>query len=84
MKLGKNAVIWLLAFIFLSIAMSYFEQKHTEDQLSTLPFSEFMNEVENKKVANVVISGSEYPVRQTAAVNLRHMLRKARVWLINS
>ena len=59
MKLGKNAVIWLLAFIFLSIAMSYFEQKHTEDQLSTLPFSEFMNEVENKKVANVVISGSE-------------------------
>ncbi len=59
MKLGKNAVIWLLAFIFLSIAMSYFEQNRAGGQFSELPFSEFMTEVENKKVAKVVISGSE-------------------------
>jgi cell division protease FtsH len=59
MKLGKNAVIWLLAFIFLSIAMSYFEQNRAGGQFSELPFSEFMNEVEGKKIAKVVISGSE-------------------------
>lgn len=59
MKLGKNAVIWLLAFIFLSVAMSYFEQNRAGGQFSELPFSEFMTEVENKKVAKVVISGSE-------------------------
>lgn len=59
MKLGKNAVIWLLAFIFLSVAMSYFEQNRAGGQFSELPFSEFMSEVENKKVAKVVISGSE-------------------------
>ena len=59
MKLGKNAVIWLLAFIFLSVAMSYFEQNRAGGQFSELPFSEFMTEVENKKVAKVMISGSE-------------------------
>ena len=59
MKLGKNAVIWLLAFIFLSVAMSYFEQNRAGGQFSELPFSEFMNEVEGKKIAKVVISGSE-------------------------
>ena len=59
MKLGKNAVIWLLAFIFLSVAMSYFEQNRAGGQFSELPFSEFMTEVENKKVARVMISGSE-------------------------
>ena len=59
MKLGKNAVIWLLAFIFISIAMSYFEQSQSQGQFVTLPFSEFMHEVENKKVVSVMISGSE-------------------------
>ncbi len=59
MKLGKNAVIWLLAFIFISIAMSYFEQSQSQGQFVTLPFSEFMHEVENKKVVSVMISGAE-------------------------
>lgn len=59
MKLGKNALVWLLAFIFLTIVMGYMDQNRIEGQLNNLPFSEFMNEVENKKVSSVVISGSQ-------------------------
>ncbi len=59
MKLGKSAVIWLLAFIFLTVIMGYFEQKNADLRFETLPFSEFINQVEAKKISSVVISGSE-------------------------
>ena len=59
MRLGKSAVIWLLAFIFLTIVMGYMEQKNFDARYETLAFSEFMNQVESQKVSNVVISGAK-------------------------
>lgn len=59
MKFGKNAIFWLLAFVILTLIMGYFEQNRINMQYDVLPFSEFMKEVDNKKISNVVISGAE-------------------------
>ena len=59
MKFGKNIIIWLVAFIVLSVIMSMMEESRFSKEFQGLAFSEFMNEVENNRVASVSISGSE-------------------------
>ena len=59
MKLGKNAIIWALIFIVLTIAMGVMENKNFAGNYEKLAFSEFMQRVKDKRVSDVAISGAE-------------------------
>ena len=59
MRFGKNVVIWLLAFVALSVVMSFMENKTFSSNYENLAFSDFMNEVKGKRIASVTMSGAE-------------------------
>lgn len=59
MKFGKNALIWIIAFVVLTAIFSYSENKNFASNNEKLAFSDFMNKVKDKHVANVSISGGE-------------------------
>ncbi len=59
MRFGKNAIIWLLAFVVLSMMMSFIENKNFSSNYEKLAFSDFMNEVKGKRISSVTISGAE-------------------------
>ena len=59
MKLGKNVVVWLIAFVALSTVMSFFENRNFASNHENLAFSDFMNEVKSKHIASVTMSGAE-------------------------
>ena len=59
MKFGKNAIIWLVAFVALSFMMSFMENKNFSSSYENLAFSDFMNEVKGKRIASVTMSGAE-------------------------
>ena len=59
MKFGKSALIWILAFIALTSVFSYSENKNFATNYDKLAFSDFMNKVKDKHVADVSISGGE-------------------------
>jgi cell division protease FtsH len=59
MKFGKSAIIWLIAFIMLSVIFNFVENRGFSTNLNEVAFSDFINDVKNKKVSSVVISGAE-------------------------
>ncbi len=59
MKLSRNFVIWLLIFVALSFFFNGFNRAPSMDRRDKLAFSDFMNEAENKKIADVVVSGND-------------------------
>ena len=59
MKFGKNALIWIVAFIALTAIFSYSENKNFATDHEKLAFSDFMDKVKDKHVADVTISGGE-------------------------
>lgn len=59
MKIGKNVLVWLIAFVALSTVMSFFENRNFASNYENLAFSDFMNEVKNKRIASVTMSGAE-------------------------
>lgn len=61
MKFGKNALIWAIAIIVLTMIFSYTDNKNLlgVGGTETLAFSDFMNKVKDKHVANVTITGPE-------------------------
>ncbi len=59
MKFGKNALIWIIAFVALTAIFSYSENKNFASDYEKLAFSDFMNKVKDKHVANVSINGGE-------------------------
>ena len=59
MKSGKNLIIWLGIFLLLSAIISTFSEKARMANVEQLAFSDFMNEAENKRVAEVNISGHD-------------------------
>ena len=58
MGMGKNFFIWLGVFVALSLAMSLWSGDVSKAGAEKLAFSEFMDRVENKQVAEVTISGA--------------------------
>ena len=58
MKAGKSFIIWLIAIVILSFLMNGFTEGAKRANSANLAFSDFMNEVEAKRVADVVISGA--------------------------
>jgi len=59
MKFGKNALIWIIAFVVLTAIFSYSENKNFAADYEKLAFSDFMDKVKEKHIANVSISGGE-------------------------
>lgn len=59
MKFGKNALIWVIAFVVLTAVFSYSENKNFASDYEKLAFSDFMDKVKEKHIANVSISGGE-------------------------
>lgn len=58
MKFGKNALIWVVAFVILTAIFGYSENKIASDY-DKLAFSDFMEKVKDKKVVEASISGAE-------------------------
>ena len=58
MGMGRNFFIWLGVFVALSLAVSLWGGDPAKAGAEKLAFSEFMDRVENKQVAEVVISGA--------------------------
>ena len=59
MKFSKSALVWILAFVALTAVFSYSENKSFATNHDKLAFSDFMNKVKDKHVADVSISGGE-------------------------
>ncbi len=59
MQTGRNIIVWILALVLLSGAMNMFMGNHSAANAEKLAFSEFMDKVEGKKVAEVTISGAD-------------------------
>ena len=59
MKFGKSALIWILIFIGLTAFFSMAENKSLHPDTEKVMFSDFMDNVKDKRVTNVTISGSE-------------------------
>jgi len=59
MKVNKNFLIWALVFLGIFIITSIGESDKGSSLHEKLAFSDFMNEAENKRVAEVTVSGPE-------------------------
>ncbi len=59
MRFGKSAIIWIIAFVALSMIMGAVDGKRFSAGLENLAFSDFMNEVKNKSITDVTMTGAE-------------------------
>ena len=59
MKFGKSALIWILILICLTAFFSMAEKRTLTANSENIMFSDFMDNVKDKRVSNVAISGSE-------------------------
>lgn len=59
MKQGRNLIFWLVAIVLLSSVMNAFTEGSKRSASETLAFSDFMNEAENKRIAEVKIAGPD-------------------------
>ena len=56
--MGKNFLIWLGVFLAISLTVGLWGSEAAKTGSERLAFSEFMDRVENKQIAEVVISGA--------------------------
>ncbi len=59
MKQGKNIIIWLAAFIFLSLALNGLNPETRGGNTSQIAFSEFMDNAEANRVQSVTVVGND-------------------------
>ncbi len=59
MKFGKSAFIWILILICLTVFFSMAEKRTMTANTENVLFSDFMDNVKEKRVTNVSISGAE-------------------------
>lgn len=59
MKSGRSIIVWLIAIVLLSSVMNMFNAGTRKVRQDKLAFSDFMNDVEAKRIANVNIAGSD-------------------------
>ena len=59
MRTGKSIIIWLVAFIALSTVLNMFNGNAQKAGYRTVAFSDFMNEVDAKRMAEVKIAGPD-------------------------
>ena len=58
MKLGKNTLIWIVVFVLVTMFFGYAGQQGMK-RYEDIAYSEFINNVKDKKVVSVEISGPE-------------------------
>ncbi len=58
MKQTKSILLWLIAFILLSLALNSFNPE-ARTSANKIAFSDFMNEAENNNIASVTIIGND-------------------------
>lgn len=59
MKQGKSIIIWLAAFIFLSLALNGLNPETRSANTSQIAFSEFMDNAEANRVQSVTVVGND-------------------------
>ena len=59
MKVNKNFLIWALVFLGIFIITNIGESEKGASLHEKMAFSDFMSEAENKRVAEVTVSGPE-------------------------
>lgn len=59
MKAGKNLLIWLLAFIFISTVFNGLAPELRNGPVEKIAFSDFMNDAENNRIDSVTIIGND-------------------------
>ena len=59
MRTGKSIIIWFVAFIALSTVLNMFNGNAKKAGYQTVAFSDFMNEVDAKRMAEVKIAGPD-------------------------
>ena len=59
MKAGRSIIVWLIAIVLLTSLMNMFGESSSRGTAENLAFSDFMKDVENKRVSEVVITGPE-------------------------
>ena len=59
MKFSKNFLVWVLIFIAVTTIAGAIGGNEQRTNRDTMAFSDFMNEAENKKIAEVTISGND-------------------------
>lgn len=59
MKSGRSIIVWLIAIVLLSSIMNMFNTGNHKAGLDKLAFSEFMNDVEGKRISEVTIAGPD-------------------------
>ncbi len=58
MKNAKNIIVWVVAFVFISALMNMVVPTRESVNLEKLAFSEFMENVEQGRISDVVIAGA--------------------------
>ena len=59
MKINRNFLIWALIFLGLFLFMNAGHVNNARVSQEKLAFSDFMNDVENKRVSEVTVSGPD-------------------------
>lgn len=59
MKAGRSIIVWLVAIVLLSSVMNMFNEGKQKANSDSLAFSDFMKDVESKKISEVMIIGPE-------------------------
>ena len=59
MRFGRNIIIWLVAFIVLTLILGWSENNSLNNDFEKIAYSEFMQNVKDKRVVNVTIRGAE-------------------------
>ena len=59
MRFGRNIIIWLVAFIVLTLILGWSENNSLNNGFEKIAYSEFMQNVKDKRVIDVTIRGAE-------------------------
>lgn len=71
MKQGKSIILWLVAFIFLSLALNGFNPEVKSGNTAQIAFSEFMDNAEAGRVQSVTIVGNDVQGSYTDGTKFR-------------
>lgn len=59
MRAGKSIIVWLVAIVLLTSLMNMFGEGSARATAENLAFSDFMKDVEGKRISEVTITGAE-------------------------
>ena len=81
MRAGKNIIVWLVAIVLLTSLMNMFGEGSARATAENLAFSDFMKDVEGKRISEVTITGAEISGSYWTGTSSIPMRRRIRRWL---